>query len=83
MQLNKRFLESYQVFKDEPRVQQLREDVVRYNRRLRDLGIRDHQVGNSSRLDMCAVKLNEHARSRRPERPVSERWDFSFTESCS
>ena len=58
MQLNKRFLESYQVFKDEPRVQQLREDVVRYNRRLLDLGIRDHQVGSSSELDKGAVKLN-------------------------
>ena len=58
MELNKRFLESYQLFKDEPRVQQLRADVAKYNRRLRDLGIRDHQVGSPSKLDKGAVKLN-------------------------
>ena len=31
-------------FKDEPRVQKLRDDVLKYNRLLRDLGLRDHQV---------------------------------------
>ncbi|GJE95109.1 glycerol-3-phosphate O-acyltransferase [Phanerochaete sordida] len=44
VELNKRFLEAYVMFKDEPRVQQLREDVLKYNRLLRDLGLRDHQV---------------------------------------
>lgn len=31
-------------FKDEPRVQKLRKDVLKYNRLVRDLGLRDHQV---------------------------------------
>jgi len=44
VELNRRFLEGYNHFKDEPRVQKLREDVIKYNRLLRDLGLRDHQV---------------------------------------
>jgi glycerol-3-phosphate O-acyltransferase/dihydroxyacetone phosphate acyltransferase len=46
VELNKRFIEGYLHFKDEPRVQKLREDVIKYNRLVRDLGLRDHQVGN-------------------------------------
>jgi hypothetical protein len=42
--LNRRLLEGYGHFKDEPRVQKLREDVLKYNRLVRDLGLRDHQV---------------------------------------
>jgi glycerol-3-phosphate O-acyltransferase/dihydroxyacetone phosphate acyltransferase len=44
VELNKRFLLAYSHFKDEPRIQALREKVLRYNRLLRDLGLRDHQV---------------------------------------
>ncbi|KAL1947740.1 hypothetical protein VTO73DRAFT_13464 [Trametes versicolor] len=44
VELNKRFLQGYLHFKDEPKVQKLREDVLKYNRLLRDLGLRDHQV---------------------------------------
>ncbi|THH32132.1 hypothetical protein EUX98_g2059 [Antrodiella citrinella] len=44
VELNRRFLEGYAQFKDEPRVIKLREDVVKYNRLLRDLRVRDHQV---------------------------------------
>lgn len=44
VELNRRFLEGYTHFKDEPRVQKLRTDVLKYNRLIRDLGIRDHQV---------------------------------------
>ncbi|EJF65776.1 glycerol-3-phosphate O-acyltransferase [Dichomitus squalens] len=44
VELNKRFLQGYLHFKDEPKVQKLRDDVLRYNRLLRDLGLRDHQV---------------------------------------
>lgn len=44
MELNRRLLEGYNHFKDEPRVQKLREDVLKYNRMIRDLGLRDHQV---------------------------------------
>lgn len=31
-------------FKDDPRVQQLRVQILKYNRLVRDLGLRDHQV---------------------------------------
>lgn len=47
VELNKRFLEAYVLFKDELRVQELRKDVLKYNRILRDLGLRDHQVPGS------------------------------------
>lgn len=44
VELNRRFLEGYLHFKDEPKVRKLRADVLWYNRRLQDLGLRDHQV---------------------------------------
>ena len=44
VELNKRFLHGYSVFKDEPRLQALLRNVLKYNRLLRDLGLRDHQV---------------------------------------
>ena len=47
VELNKRFLEGYMHFKDEPKVQKLRTDVLKYNRLIRDLGLRDHQVGSN------------------------------------
>ncbi|KAI6143231.1 hypothetical protein BKA82DRAFT_4184090 [Pisolithus tinctorius] len=42
VELNRRFLEGYTHFKDEPRIQNLKADVLKYNRLLRDLGLRDH-----------------------------------------
>lgn len=53
VELNRRFLEGYTHFKDEPRVQNLRSDVLKYNRLLRDLGLRDHQV--------CSVRTHSRA----------------------
>jgi glycerol-3-phosphate O-acyltransferase / dihydroxyacetone phosphate acyltransferase len=47
VELNRRFVEGFNHFKDDPRVLKLRKDVIEYNRRLRDLGIRDHQVQNA------------------------------------
>ena len=47
VELNRRFVEGFNHFKDDPRVIKLRDDVLVYNRRLRDLGIRDHQVQNA------------------------------------
>jgi glycerol-3-phosphate O-acyltransferase/dihydroxyacetone phosphate acyltransferase len=44
VELNRRFLLAYSHFKDEPRIQALRKKVLKYNRLLRDLGLRDHQV---------------------------------------
>lgn len=44
VELNKRFLKAYEHFKDEPRVQNLKKGVLKYNRAIRDIGLRDHQV---------------------------------------
>ncbi|KAJ7155997.1 glycerol-3-phosphate O-acyltransferase [Mycena crocata] len=44
VELNRRLLEGYVHFKDEPQVQKVRKDVLKYNRLVRDLGLRDHQV---------------------------------------
>ena len=44
VELNKRFLEAYMRFKDEPKVQKLKNDVLEYNRIIQNLGLQDHQV---------------------------------------
>ena len=44
MELNKRFIEGYLHFEHEPRIQELKKEVLKYNRALRDLGLKDHQV---------------------------------------
>jgi glycerol-3-phosphate O-acyltransferase/dihydroxyacetone phosphate acyltransferase len=49
VELNKRFLEGYMHFKEEPQIQALREKVLKYNRLIRDLGLRDHQVPRAQR----------------------------------
>lgn len=53
VELNRRFLRGYTHFKDEPRVQKLRTDVLKYNRLIRDLGIRDHQVRLLATPNLC------------------------------
>ncbi|KAH7107845.1 glycerol-3-phosphate O-acyltransferase [Auriculariales sp. MPI-PUGE-AT-0066] len=57
VELNKRFIEGYLHFKDEPRVQQLRADVIKYNRLVRDLGLRDHQVPRAQRAGWKTLGL--------------------------
>jgi len=51
VELNRRLMKGYTKYKDDPRVVELKKDVTEYNRRLRALGIWDHQVewGNSSK----------------------------------
>ncbi|KAI0091747.1 glycerol-3-phosphate O-acyltransferase [Irpex rosettiformis] len=44
VEISKRLLIAYDQFKDEPRVQQLKQKVLKYNRLCIDLGLRDHQV---------------------------------------
>ncbi|KAL1743957.1 hypothetical protein HDZ31DRAFT_64566 [Schizophyllum fasciatum] len=44
VRLSRRLLEAYFEFKDEPRIQQLRKDILDYNTKLRRFGLRDHQV---------------------------------------
>jgi hypothetical protein len=65
VELNKRFLEAYVVFKDEPRVQKLQRDVLKYNRVLRDLGLRDHQVcvnTNLAAVNLRPTRFQAHAK---------------------
>lgn len=51
VELNRRLVKGYTIYKDEPRVAELRRDVLAYNRELRALGVRDHQVewGNTGK----------------------------------
>lgn len=44
-------------FQHEPRVQKLRENVLKYNRAVRDLGLRDHQVGVLSCPGIMALNV--------------------------
>ncbi|KAF5365754.1 hypothetical protein D9758_003306 [Tetrapyrgos nigripes] len=57
VELNRRLLEGYTHFKDEPRVVKLREDVLKYNRLLRDLGLRDHQVPRAQKASWQTLGL--------------------------
>lgn len=44
VELNRRLVKGYAHFKDDPRIVRLRNSIVNYNKQLRILGIRDHQV---------------------------------------
>ncbi|KAI6109842.1 hypothetical protein F5141DRAFT_811233 [Pisolithus sp. B1] len=57
VELNRRFLEGYTHFKDEPRVRKLKADVLKYNRLLRDLGLRDHQVPRAKKASWKTLSL--------------------------
>ncbi|KAF8654085.1 hypothetical protein AX16_003618 [Volvariella volvacea WC 439] len=57
VELNRRLLNGYTHFKDEPRVQKLREDVLKYNRLVRDLGLRDHQVPRAQKASWKVLGL--------------------------
>ena len=81
VQLNKRFLQAYVMFKDEPRVQKLQKDVIKYNRILRDLGLRDHQV-RSAQLKFIQSLTNSYAcRFHSPAKQAGRRLVFCVTES--
>ncbi|KAJ6598160.1 hypothetical protein DFH09DRAFT_1303974 [Mycena vulgaris] len=57
VELNRRLLEGYEHFKDQPRVQNLRKDVLKYNRLVRDMGVRDHQVPRAQRAGWKTLAL--------------------------
>ncbi|KAL0571687.1 hypothetical protein V5O48_010274 [Marasmius crinis-equi] len=57
VELNRRLLEGYTHFKDDPRIQKLRADVLKYNRLLRDLGLRDHQVPRAQKASWKTLGL--------------------------
>lgn len=44
IELNRRLLEGYNHYKDEPAIINLKDSVARYNRSLQSMGIKDHQV---------------------------------------
>lgn len=44
VELNRRLVKGYAHFKNDPRIVKLRSSIATYNKRLRILGIRDHQV---------------------------------------
>ncbi|GAA6016878.1 hypothetical protein JCM11491_006898 [Sporobolomyces phaffii] len=44
VELNKRFIVGYEVYKDEPRVKELGRKVKEYNTLLRYMGLKDHQI---------------------------------------
>ncbi|CAG8482124.1 10324_t:CDS:2 [Paraglomus occultum] len=48
VELNRRFVEGYLHFKDDPRVQEIRNKVMKYNRLLKDYGLKDHQVNKTA-----------------------------------
>lgn len=49
VELNKRFVAGYERYKDEPQVQGLVRDVREYNKQLRHIGLKDHQVDQPKR----------------------------------
>ncbi|KZO99271.1 hypothetical protein CALVIDRAFT_494758 [Calocera viscosa TUFC12733] len=57
VQLNRRFIEGYLHFQDEPRIQALKRRVTDYDRQLRSLGLRDHQVEGATRVAWKSLAL--------------------------
>ena len=45
--LNRRFVKGYMKFRDDPRIEQLRQSILDYNNLLLAFGIKDHQVKNT------------------------------------
>lgn len=46
--LNRRFLIGYNIFRDDPKVMELQQRVMAYNQLLKYHGIKDHQVSKTS-----------------------------------
>ena len=44
VELNRRLVQGYERYKDDPRIVELKKEVITYNSKLKALGIRDHQV---------------------------------------
>lgn len=44
VELNRRLVKGYERYKDDPRIKELKQEVLAYNRKLLALNIRDHQV---------------------------------------
>ncbi|BEI83697.1 hypothetical protein CcaverHIS002_0403010 [Cutaneotrichosporon cavernicola] len=57
VQLSKHFMEGYLHYQHDPRVVELRERTLVYNRKLRDMGIADHQVERASNTSVRSLLL--------------------------
>ncbi|AAW42180.1 glycerol-3-phosphate O-acyltransferase, putative [Cryptococcus deneoformans JEC21] len=57
VELSKRMMEGYLTYKDEPKIIDLRQKVIAYNRLLRDMGIADHQVERASSRSIKSLLL--------------------------
>ncbi|WWC66412.1 uncharacterized protein I206_100314 [Kwoniella pini CBS 10737] len=57
VELSKRFMEGYLAYKDEPKIIELRQKVLAYNRLLRDMGLADHQVERASSTSLKSALL--------------------------
>ncbi|KIY73050.1 hypothetical protein CYLTODRAFT_440129 [Cylindrobasidium torrendii FP15055 ss-10] len=57
VEMNRRLLEGFNSYKDDPRIIQLLRDVKKYNRDLRDLGLRDHQVPRARKASLSLLAL--------------------------
>lgn len=57
VQLSKHFMEGYLHYQHEPRIIDLRSRVLKYNRKLRDLGVADHQVERASNRSFHSLAL--------------------------
>lgn len=57
VELNRRFIMGYLQFKDEPRVVKLRDEILRYNKKLRYAGLKDHQVERATRAGWRSLGL--------------------------
>lgn len=57
VEMNRRLLKGYQKFSDEPEIKSLKEAVGKYNKKLMQLGIHDHQVEALTRSNRLFVFL--------------------------
>lgn len=57
MELNRRLVRGYERYKDDPRIVELKKEVIAYNAKLEALGIRDHQVDYAKMHPIAAAGL--------------------------
>ncbi|TIC18191.1 hypothetical protein E3Q13_02064 [Wallemia mellicola] len=57
VELNRRLIAGYLQYKDDPKIQKIRTRILKYNRMLQDLGIRDHQVEAATRKSWKTLGL--------------------------
>lgn len=57
VELNRRLVQGYERFKDDPRIIELKKEVVAYNGKLRAVGISDHQVQHAKKHPLRAFVL--------------------------